>query len=151
MVVFNSRGEVLVGQRVNFKGSWQFPQGGIDDPEDIIQAANRELNEEVGIEKAILVSEYPEWVNYDFPATLKLNKNLKNFKGQTQKWFLLFWDKKAEDCKLDLDTREFSEVKFISFETCLDTIVPFKRSVYEKLLNFFLPEIKNYLGKLHSG
>lgn len=147
MVVFNSKGDVLVGERVNFKGSWQFPQGGIDDEEEILAAAKRELYEEVGIEDVIKVSEFPEWIDYDFPETLKLNKKLKKFKGQTQKWFLFYWDGKAEECRLDLDQKEFSEVRFIPFETCLDTIVPFKKTVYKQLLSYFMPEIQSYLGK----
>ena len=49
VVIFNSFGEVLVGERIGLDGSWQFPQGGIDENEDTKSAAYRELYEEVGI------------------------------------------------------------------------------------------------------
>jgi putative (di)nucleoside polyphosphate hydrolase len=50
--VFNSRNEILIGERLGKPGSWQTPQGGVDGgdkPETIIDAAIRELYEEVGI------------------------------------------------------------------------------------------------------
>ena len=31
LIVFNRKGEVLVGERLGVPDSWQFPQGGIDD------------------------------------------------------------------------------------------------------------------------
>ncbi|TGK01361.1 RNA pyrophosphohydrolase [Leptospira langatensis] len=146
MVVFNSKGEVLVGERLNFKGSWQFPQGGIDEGEEPKAAAERELFEEVGIRTAEIVHEYPTWIEYDFPETLKLSSNLKKYKGQTQKWYLMYWDGRAEDCDLEVHEREFEKVRFIPFQDCLSTVVPFKRDVYEKLLIEFEPRIKTYLA-----
>ncbi|TGK07461.1 RNA pyrophosphohydrolase [Leptospira semungkisensis] len=146
MVVFNSKGEVLVGERLNFKGSWQFPQGGIDDGEDPKTAAERELYEEVGVKTAEIIYEYPTWIEYDFPESLKLSSNLKKYKGQTQKWYLMHWDGKAEDCDLDIHEREFEVVRFIPFQDCLSTVVSFKRDVYEKLLVEFEPKIRTYLA-----
>ncbi len=146
MVVFNSKGEVLAGERVQFKNAWQFPQGGIDEAEDPRNAAMRELHEEVGIEDGKIIFEYPEWINYDFPKGLTLHRSLKKYRGQTQKWFLIFWDGKATDCKLDLFEREFLSVQFMSFQECLEKIVHFKKPIYEKLLSRFQPEIENYLN-----
>lgn len=145
MVVFNARGEVLVGERTNFRGSWQFPQGGIDDGEEADSAAARELYEEVGVSNAKIVYEYPDWIRYDFPDTLPLNKHLRKFKGQTQKWFLLFWNGSAEDCQLDIHEREFEQVRFIPLRDCLSTVVSFKRDVYGRLVEAFEPIIRSYL------
>lgn len=145
MVVFNSKGEVLAGERFQFPGSWQFPQGGIDESEEPEKAAIRELYEEVGIENAEIIFEYPEWISYDFPKELTLHKSLKKFKGQTQKWFLIYWDGKEKDCILDLHEKEFDRVQFIKFRECLDKIVHFKKPIYEKLLLKFQPEIEKYL------
>ncbi|TGL63744.1 RNA pyrophosphohydrolase [Leptospira sarikeiensis] len=147
MVVFNSKGEVLVGERLNFKGSWQFPQGGIDKGEDPDSACKRELLEEVGIHDAKSVYEYPDWINYDFPESLHLNSNLKKYRGQSQKWFLLYWDGKAEDCDLMAHEQEFERVRFIPFKECLSTVVSFKKDVYEKLVLEFEPEIQKFLSK----
>ncbi len=145
MVVFNSKGEVLVGERHNFKGSWQFPQGGIDEGEDTKTAAERELYEEVGISNSKLVYEYPDWIQYEFPENLNLGSNLRKYRGQTQKWFLLYWDGKAEECNLETHEREFDSVRFIPFQDCLSTVVTFKRDVYQKLVQEFEPKIREFL------
>lgn len=52
-VVLNSTGEVLV---VNQRGvSWSLPKGHVDDGEDILAAAKREIYEESGVNELILV------------------------------------------------------------------------------------------------
>ena len=51
--VFNSKNEILIGERIGKPGSWQTPQGGVDGgdkPESVTDAAIRELYEEVGLE-----------------------------------------------------------------------------------------------------
>lgn len=48
--VLNSKNEVLIGERLGKPGSWQAPQGGFDVGESAIDAAIRELYEEVGLE-----------------------------------------------------------------------------------------------------
>ncbi|EMP00936.1 NUDIX domain protein [Leptospira santarosai str. HAI1380] len=145
MVVFNSRGEVLVGERSNFPGSWQFPQGGIDEAEDPTTAALRELYEEVGIDSGKIIAEYPDWIPYDFPENLPLNRHLQKYKGQIQKWFLIHWNGEINDCKLDIYEREFETVRFIPIENTLATAVPFKKDVYYKIVEEFGPKIHTFL------
>lgn len=59
----------------------------MDDNEDPLVAAKRELYEEVGIDNAEFVYEVSDWLSYDFPANLDL-PHMKGFKGQTQNGFL---------------------------------------------------------------
>jgi putative (di)nucleoside polyphosphate hydrolase len=141
MVVANLSGQVLVGERFQFPGAWQFPQGGIDEGEEPKTAALRELWEEVGIRDPELILEYPDWIAYDFPKDLELKGKLNRYRGQTQKWFLFFWDGRAEDCDLEVHEREFRSVRFMSWNEILASIVPFKKPVYEKLQECFEPEI----------
>lgn len=145
IVVFNSRGEVLVGSRLNLPNSWQFPQGGIDKGEEAKQAALRELYEEVGIRGATFVYEHPDWLAYDFPPWLK-GKKINKFKGQTQKWFLVYWDGRPQDCDLEIHEREFAEVKFLPIESTVDHVIDFKKQVYQKLIESFTPKIQEYLN-----
>lgn len=144
MVVFNSRGEVLVGERLNFLGSWQFPQGGIDDDEDPIKAAMRELYEEVGIDSGKIVAEYPDWISYDFPENLPLNRHLQKYRGNfksgflfigTEKWINVIW----------IFMKENLERFVYSYKNTLNTVVPFKKDVYYKIVNDFGPKIQNFL------
>lgn len=144
VVIFNSFGEVLVGERIGLDGSWQFPQGGIDENEDTKSAAYRELYEEVGIKDAELVYEIPNWISYDFPQNFK-SPMAKKYAGQIQKWFLLYWDHPANECNLHVHEQEFETVKFIPFRSCVDTIVSFKRDAYFKLIEIFEPEIEKHL------
>ncbi len=60
LILFNRKGEVLVGERLGVPDSWQFPQGGIDEGEDPQSAALRELYEEVGINDAVLAHVHPD-------------------------------------------------------------------------------------------
>jgi putative (di)nucleoside polyphosphate hydrolase len=145
IIVFNQNGEVLVGERTNVLMAWQFPQGGIDDGEDPKTAALRELYEEVGIANPQIVKESEEWLYYDFPADLKLHSAMKAYRGQMQKWFLVYWNHSASECNLDIHKREFTEVKFIHFPECVDLIVDFKRELYLKLIDIFAPAIADYL------
>ena len=56
--VVNSQGYLLVGERTSIANAWQAPQGGVDgaweennfQEETIVQAASRELFEEVGVQ-----------------------------------------------------------------------------------------------------
>lgn len=144
IVVFNAKGFVLLGNRMSHRSSWQFPQGGLDDGEDPLTAAKRELYEEVGIQDAEFVYEVPEWLSYDFPKDLDL-PHMKKFKGQTQKWFLAYWNHPASDCKLDVHEREFESVQFFPLKNAANTIVEFKKEIYKKLIQILGPEIEKYL------
>lgn len=144
IVVFNSKGEVLVGERLNLPGAWQFPQGGVDEGEELLFAAQRELYEEVGIKDAKFVFEYPEWLSYDFPPDLKIPQAEK-YRGQTQKWFLFYWDNSPEECNLEVHEREFNSVKFMPLEDTINYVAPFKREVYKKIIEGFKNVIKLYL------
>jgi len=148
IIVFNQNGEVLVGERMNVLGGWQFPQGGIDAGEDPKTAAFRELYEEVGIANPELVKESEEWLYYDFPPSLKLNKGMAAYRGQMQKWFLVYWNHPATECNLEIHDREFTEVKFIPFSECVNFIVEFKRDIYKQLIVIFAPAIASYLQKV---
>lgn len=151
IVVFNQNGEVLAGERTNVLMAWQFPQGGIDQGEDPKVAALRELYEEVGIANPELVKESEEWLYYDFPASLKLTKGMAAYRGQMQKWFLVYWNHPATECNLEIHEREFTEVKFMPFGECVLSVVEFKKEVYSKLFTMFAPAIASYLQNIKQS
>ncbi|MCZ8157505.1 MAG: RNA pyrophosphohydrolase [Leptospira sp.] len=146
MVVFNSQGEVIVGERVHFPNSWQFPQGGIDEKEDYIDAAKRELYEELGIKDAVYVGEYPDWIPYDFPNNLHLNANLQKYRGQLQRWILYYWDGALSDCDLTHHEIEFLSIRFMRLEETVEAVVDFKKPVYQKFVPFFSNLVQNYIA-----
>jgi len=129
--------EIFIAQRNDLNDIWQFPQGGIDKGEEVKEALFREMLEEIGTDKAKIIGEYPEWISYDFPS--KVAKKMKPYKGQTQKYFLLKFKKNA---KININTKhpEFSDFKFVNVEETLKLTAHFKKSVYEKVINYFKDE-----------
>ena len=58
IVVLNQKNKIFVAKRIdNPKNFWQMPQGGIDEGEDFLSAAYRELKEETSITKVRLIKE----------------------------------------------------------------------------------------------
>ena len=141
LIVLNPENQLLVCKRKNTK-KWQFPQGGVDSNEKPIQAAYRELFEEVGISKkdVKLLKESEHWYKYDLPVDYRRKTiNLKKFKGQSQKWFIFKSKYKLEiDFMNDLH-EEFDGYQWVSYWYPLSQIIDFKKPVYEKVLKEFLP------------
>jgi len=129
--------EIFIAQRNDISGVWQFPQGGIDEGEEVKEALFRELEEEIGTDKVEIVAEYPEWISYDFPE--KIMKKMKPYSGQIQRYFLV---KLKDDAVIKLDTKhpEFDKYKFVSPAEVLEHTAHFKKPVYESVLQYFTKE-----------
>ncbi len=129
--------EIFIAQRNDLSDIWQFPQGGIDDGEEVQEALFRELKEEIGTKKVKIIAEYPKWISYDFPA--KIAKKMKPYKGQRQRYFLVKLKKSA---KIDIATEcpEFSDYKFVKVDDVLALSASFKQSVYKKVIKHFKKE-----------
>ena len=129
--------EIFIAQRNDLTDIWQFPQGGIDEGEEVEEALFREMEEEIGTSDATIVAQYPEWISYDFPT--KIAEKMKPFKGQKQRYYLM---RLSENAKINLDTEhpEFISHKFVSVEDSLNVTAHFKKPVYEKVINYFKEE-----------
>ena len=56
IVLLNHENNIFVGKRIdNPKNSWQMPQGGVDQNENFLEAAKRELEEDTGIKSVKLI------------------------------------------------------------------------------------------------
>jgi len=138
LMVINSKGQVLVGRRIDMPSEhWQMPQGGIDNGETPIEAAKRELMEEIGTGKVELVQELDEWLTYDLPEHL-IGKIWKGkYRGQKQKWFLFRFTGTDSDINIQTEHPEFSDWKWTDPSTLIEQIVPFKREIYALLVDRF--------------
>ena len=129
--------EIFIAERSDMSDIWQFPQGGIDEGESAEEALFRELEEEIGTQDVTIISEYPDWISYDFPSHVA--KKMQPYAGQTQRYYLVQLN---EGAKINLDTEipEFSNHKFVDFSELSNYIAHFKRPVYEKVLGYFKEE-----------
>jgi putative (di)nucleoside polyphosphate hydrolase len=128
---------IFVGRRTGQSDAWQMPQGGIDDGESAVEAACRELWEEVGTAKALLLRESQGWLTYDVPEALRPAHWKGRWRGQAQKWFALAFTGRDTDIALDAHDREFDSWQWMSAAEMLERIVPFKRPVYETVVKEF--------------
>lgn len=139
LVLVNADGKVFVGRRIDRTAeSWQMPQGGIDADETPVEAAMRELHEEVGTNDARVMAESRRWLRYDLPRALRTKVWEGRYRGQMQKWFLLRFEGDDRDIRIDAHRHpEFSAWRWVPAGQMLDLIVPFKRRLYRMVLREF--------------
>lgn len=137
IMLLDPHGHIFVGQRIDTPGAWQMPQGGIDVGEAPYAAARRELQEEVGTDKAEIIGESMEWLSYELPENLHLQAWGGHYRGQTQKWFAMRFLGVDADIKLDAYHPEFDAWQWVTREELLTRIVPFKRKLYKDVLKTF--------------
>jgi putative (di)nucleoside polyphosphate hydrolase len=123
------RDELLAFERADLPGEWQLPQGGIDNDEEPLDAAWRELAEETGLgpEQVELVGEHPRWVAYEWPADLRGKR-----RGQVQRWFFFA----ARDAKVQpkVDDREFQAWRWCTPAWLIRQVVEFRQEAYTEVL-----------------
>lgn len=137
VMLANAAGHVFVGQRLdNDTPAWQMPQGGIDPGEAPRDAALRELWEETGIPADLVTveAETEGWLPYDLPHDLVPRIWKGRYRGQEQKWFLLRFQGTDSDVNIATEHPEFSEWRWLPADQLVAHIVPFKRDVYQRVL-----------------
>ena len=134
IIVLNKDNKVLVAKRIdNPKNFWQMPQGGVDEGEDFLKAAYRELDEETSIKNVELIKEIDGTITYELPNHLLGIIWKGKYKGQKQKWFLMRFT--GEDKEINIKTKnpEFLDWKWIDVEDITKIAVNFKKKIYKEI------------------
>ena len=139
-VIANSKGKVLALERSDTPGAWQFPQGGIDDHEEPLAAALREVQEETGItpESLSLIRRHPHLLSYELPPEWRTPKVGR---GQTQRWFLFRFLPSTDLIPLPTPG-EFRQWRWMHLHDLMPLVADFRQEIYQALAREFI-EIGN--------
>ena len=150
VVLVNRAGLVFLGQRiggaehVDALHSWQMPQGGIDEGELPQDAALRELYEETNVSSVEPLAEAADWFAYDLPEPIAREAWKGRYRGQTQKWIALRFT--GDDSEINVTQPgggkhkpEFIAWRWEPLENTPSLIIPFKRPVYQRVVQEFAP------------
>ncbi|MCC7348131.1 MAG: RNA pyrophosphohydrolase [Variibacter sp.] len=150
VMLLDWRGQVFIGRRaegpehVDETHVWQMPQGGLDPGEDPYACALRELYEETNVRSVERLGEVPGWLSYDIPRAIVGQAWKGQYRGQRQKWFALRFT--GKDSEIDVarpgggaHKPEFIAWRWEPMENLPDLVIPFKRPVYERVVEAFAP------------
>ena len=134
IVLLNKNNKVFVAKRIdNPKNFWQMPQGGVDEGEDFLNAAYRELEEETSIKNVELIKEFDDLLTYELPSRLLGIIWKGRYKGQKQKWFLMRFTGEENEINIKTKKPEFLDWKWIDLDQITEVVVDFKLHVYKEL------------------
>ena len=133
-IVQDSAGRILIGERQDTPGGWQFPQGGVEPGESPEAALERELIEELALDASrytIRQSRGP--YRYLFPP----GRTKHGFNGQEQQYFLLAL-RESSTVHFATKVPEFAAIRWIEpGEFDLKWLPEMKREVYRKVFGDF--------------
>lgn len=138
VMLVNAANDVFVAKRIDMTSeAWQMPQGGIDPGEDPAVTALRELEEEIGTRKAVMIAQSRDWLRYDLPDALVPRIWQGKYRGQEQQWYLMRFTGTDDDINIATAHPEFNAWRWAAMASLPDIIVPFKRALYAQLVEEF--------------
>ena len=135
LILEDPTGNILIGERLDNPGSWQFPQGGAKAKETPSEALAREGKEELGLSpKHYIVTQQKSPYRYLF----RKGRKKEGFDGQEQTYFRARFLKAPSTLNGPIDSPEFSQVRWIApIEFQLDWVPDFKKDVYRQVFRDF--------------
>ena len=128
-------GRILICERSDTPGAWQFPQGGLESGETPAAALAREVLEEISLPRAAYsIAAVRGPYRYRFPAGL----TKKGFHGQAHHYFLLHLRGPKGLINPAAANGEFRQARWIRPEEFdLAWLPPMKRRAYWRVLHDF--------------
>jgi len=134
MMIINQKKEIFVAKRIDHPSEfWQMPQGGVDEGEDFLKAAFRELEEETSVKSVELIKELDGTITYELPDRLLGIIWKGKYRGQKQKWFLMKFVGDEKEINIKTKNPEFLDWKWIDLDQITEVVVDFKLHVYKEL------------------
>ena len=135
-IICREDSKILVAERLKHTGSWQFPQGGVDEGESLENAFFREIREELGIKsKHLRILDQRGWYRYKFPGD-HLKKNI--YDGQKQMYFLALFVGNEKNITVNTPHPEFAQFQWIKpAKFKIKWLPEFKREVYRQVMRDF--------------
>ena len=144
LMVLNREKKVFVGKRIDTKNdTWQMPQGGIKEDETIVEAGLRELFEETNMKDVKIIAETINWVYYDLPEFLVEKMWDGKYRGQKQKWLLLYFSGENSGIDISKSAAEFESWKWTDLDNVSEIVIAFKRQLYLSIIKEFRVIIQN--------
>ncbi|HKH71005.1 MAG TPA: RNA pyrophosphohydrolase [Vicinamibacterales bacterium] len=142
-MIINDEGHVLAIERADIAGAWQLPQGGLNEDEEPLDAAYREIAEETGIEKADLefLKAYPEPLVYELPREARRRKTGR---GQALYWFLFHFLGSPQ--RAGMATRESRGSRWMPLAEVVDGATSFRKAMYTRLTHEFSDYLESRQG-----
>ena len=110
------------------KGVWDFPKGGVEARDiNLEQALLRELREETGSSKYVIIKRYNENVCFNFDS---FTSEKIGFKSQETTMFLVQYQGDETDLKPEDD--EIDDIQFFSEEKVPELLFPESKEFFEK-------------------
>ena len=137
-MLLDRNGQVFVGRRIDQAvEGWQLPQGGIDVGESPVEAAYRELEEEIGTRNVVFLRELDDWLSYDLPNHLLGVALRGRYRGQRQKWIAMRFQGQDSEINVHTPEPEFAQWKWLPVDALPRLVVPFKRDTYARVISAF--------------
>ncbi len=135
LILEDSAGQVLIGERRDAAGSWQFPQGGVHEGESLEEALHREVQEEVLLSPPCYrIRESKGPYRYQFPKGVEKFGSI----GQEQYYFRAEFLKEKSLLKMEDPSEEFRVLRWIApNEFKINWLHPMKRAVYTLIFQDF--------------
>jgi len=143
IILANADNKLLLGGRAGAKG-WQFPQGGMLEGEEPVDAMFRELHEEVGLESGDVevLGVTSDWLRYRLPNKFVRRHSKPLCIGQKQRWFMLRLITDDTRVRFDrCDKPEFDRIRWVHFWRPVNEVIYFKRRVYARALHELGPVV----------
>jgi putative (di)nucleoside polyphosphate hydrolase len=129
-MIVNREGHVLAIERADIEGAWQLPQGGLEESEEPLRAAYREIAEETGLQESDLrfVKACSELLVYELPPDARREKTGR---GQVLYWFLFGFAGNPQ--RVAASNHEARGWRWMPFTRVIDGVTTFRKAMYQRL------------------